>query len=144
MSSNNENSSFDFNGLKRVLQIGAQSKFLFWSVVFIAVFSACFSVYRPYLTGNIIDDYIQTKDLPGLKYQIIKLALPSFAMTTIQNRSFEISPPKHLQQTFIDLLSSNKQGRHQLQPSCLLRLQPVKLYHPKELQFRFPSSLLQE
>ena len=75
MSSNNENSSFDFNGLKRVLQIGAQSKFLFWSVVFIAVFSACFSVYRPYLTGNIIDDYIQTKDLPGLKYQIIKLAL---------------------------------------------------------------------
>lgn len=75
MSSNNENSSFDFNGLKRVLQIGAQSKYLFWSVIFVAVFSACFSVYRPYLTGNIIDDYIQTKDLPGLKVQIIKLAL---------------------------------------------------------------------
>ena len=75
MSSTNENSSFDINGLKRVLQIGAQSKYLFWSVVFIAVFSACFAVYRPYLTGNIIDDYIQTKDLPGLKYQIITLAL---------------------------------------------------------------------
>lgn len=75
MSSNNENSSFDFNGLKRVLQIGAQSKYLFWSVIFVAVFSACFSVYRPYLTGNIIDDYIQTKNLPGLKVQIIKLAL---------------------------------------------------------------------
>jgi len=75
MSSNKENTSFDFNGLKRVLQIGAQSRYLFWSVVFIAVFSACFSVYRPYLTGNIIDDYIQTKDLPGLKIQIVKLAV---------------------------------------------------------------------
>ncbi|WP_313375558.1 ABC transporter ATP-binding protein [Chishuiella sp.] len=75
MSSNNENSSFDFNGLKRVLQIGSQSKFIFWAVIFVAIFSACFSVYRPYLTGNIIDDYIQTKDLPGLKIQIIKLAL---------------------------------------------------------------------
>ena len=75
MSSNNENTSFDFNGLKRVLQIGAQSKVMFWSVVFVAVFSACFSVYRPYLTGNIIDDYIQTKDLPGLQMQIVKLSL---------------------------------------------------------------------
>ena len=85
------------------------------------------------------------KELYGLTIEEINHAVDGgIYAELIQNRSFEISPPKHLQQTFIDLLSSNKQGRHQLQPSCLLRLQPVKLYHPKELQFRFPSSLLQE
>ena len=85
------------------------------------------------------------KELYGLTIEEINHAVDGgIYAELIQNRSFEISPPKHLQQTFIDLLSSNKQGRHQLQPSCLLRLQPVKLYHPRELQFRFPSSLLQE
>ena len=85
------------------------------------------------------------KELYGLTIEEINHAVDGgIYAELIQNRSFEISPPKHLQQTFIDLLSSNKQGRHQLQPSCFLRLQPVKLYHPRELQFRFPSSLLQE
>lgn len=75
MSTTNPNTSFDLNGLKRILKIGMHQKGLFFTVVFIAVFSACFSVYRPYLTGDIIDNYIQTKDLVGLKGQIIKLAL---------------------------------------------------------------------
>ncbi len=75
MSTVNQNTSFDINGLKRILQVGMHRKGLFYTVIFIAVFSACFSVYRPYLTGDIIDNYIQTKDLVGLKYQILKLAL---------------------------------------------------------------------
>ena len=76
MSSNKTAKSFDYTGLKRVIALGlAQSKALFLSVIFIAVFSAIFSVYRPYLTGDVIDNYILNKDLPGLKIEIIKLIL---------------------------------------------------------------------
>ncbi|QTV04762.1 ABC transporter ATP-binding protein [Faecalibacter bovis] len=74
MSSNKTEKSFDFTGLKRVIALGlSQSKGLFLTVIFIAVFSACFSVYRPYLTGDVIDNYILNKDLLGLKSEIIKL-----------------------------------------------------------------------
>ena len=74
MSANTTGKSFDYTGLKRVIALGlSQSKGLFIAVVLIAVFSACFSVYRPYLTGDVIDNYILNKDLPGLKSEIIKL-----------------------------------------------------------------------
>ncbi|WP_322970766.1 ABC transporter ATP-binding protein [Faecalibacter sp. LW9] len=74
MNSNNAQNKFDFIGLKRVITLGMnQSKGLFLTVIAIAVFSACFSVYRPYLTGDVIDHYILSKDLPGLKIEIIKL-----------------------------------------------------------------------
>ena len=79
MSSNKKEQSFDFTGLKRVITLGlSRSRGLFLLVVFIAVFSACFAVYRPYLTGNIIDNYILNKDLPGLKFEIIKLIVILF------------------------------------------------------------------
>lgn len=74
MNTNNAQNKFDFTGLKRVITLGmSQSKGLFLTVIAIAVFSACFSVYRPYLTGDVIDHYILSKDLPGLKIEIIKL-----------------------------------------------------------------------
>ena len=74
MSTNKTEHKFDINGLKRVIALGmSQSKGLFLSVIAIAIFSACFSVYRPYLTGDVIDNYILNKDLPGLKVEIIKL-----------------------------------------------------------------------
>lgn len=74
MSANTTGKSFDYTGLKRVIALGlSQSKGLFIAVVLIAVFSACFSVYRPYLTGDVIDNYILNKDLPGLKSEILKL-----------------------------------------------------------------------
>ena len=76
MSTNKTEHKFDFNGLKRVIALGmTQSKGLFLTVIAIAIFSACFSVYRPYLTGDVIDNYILNKDLPGLKLEIIKLII---------------------------------------------------------------------
>lgn len=76
MNSNNPKQTFDFTGLKRVIALGLhQSKGLFISVILIAVFSACFSVYRPYLTGDVIDNYIRVKDLPGLKIEIFRLII---------------------------------------------------------------------
>ncbi|MBF0598093.1 ABC transporter ATP-binding protein [Faecalibacter rhinopitheci] len=76
MKSNNTAKSFDYTGLKRVISLGlSQSKGLFIGVIFIAVFSACFSVYRPYLTGDVIDNYILNKDLVGLKLEIFKLII---------------------------------------------------------------------
>ena len=74
MNTNKSQNKFDFTGLKRVITLGmSQSKGLFLTVIAIAIFSACFSVYRPYLTGDVIDNYILSKDLPGLKKEIIKL-----------------------------------------------------------------------
>jgi len=79
MSLNKEGQSFDFTGLKRVIALGlSKSKGMFLLVIFVAIFSACFAVYRPYLTGDIIDNYILNKDLPGLKIEIIKLIVILF------------------------------------------------------------------
>lgn len=69
-----DSNKFDFNGLKRVVKIGMSYRVLFFSVVFIAIFSAVISTYRPYLMRNAIDQYILTKDVQGLFYFILIIA----------------------------------------------------------------------
>ncbi|MDK7374654.1 MULTISPECIES: ABC transporter ATP-binding protein [Weeksella] len=71
MSDKLDSSSFDFQGLKRVISIGLQSKGLFLSVVAIAVLSSAVSIYRPYLTGVAIDQYIVNYDAVGLQKHLM-------------------------------------------------------------------------
>ncbi|WP_068595663.1 ABC transporter ATP-binding protein [Vaginella massiliensis] len=73
--SEKNNTSFDYNGLKRVIGIGMQSKGLFFTVIFIAFMSSAVSIYRPYLTGNAIDEYILNHDAPGLQKQLILIGI---------------------------------------------------------------------
>ena len=75
MSENKNNTSFDFNGLKRVIGIGMQSRGLFFTVIFIAFLSSAVSIYRPYLTGDAIDEYIINHDSPGLQKQLILIGI---------------------------------------------------------------------
>lgn len=64
-------SGFDYSGLKRVLKIGMSYRFLFVSVIIIAILSAAVSTWRPYLIKEAIDGYILNHDLPGLFLFII-------------------------------------------------------------------------
>lgn len=73
--SEKNNTSFDYNGLKRVIGIGMQSKGLFFTVIFIAFMSSAVSIYRPYLTGDAIDEYILNHDAPGLQKQLILIGI---------------------------------------------------------------------
>lgn len=57
---------FDYGGLKRVVKIGMSYRSLFSAVILFAILNAMASAYRPYLMKDAIDEYILTKDLPGL------------------------------------------------------------------------------
>ncbi len=75
MSDSQNNTSFDFSGLKRVIGVGMQSRGLFITVIFIAFLSSAVSIYRPYLTGDAIDEYIVNHDSVGLQKQLVLIGV---------------------------------------------------------------------
>lgn len=67
--------AFDFEVFKKILVFVKPYKQLLYLIVFISVILSVFTALRPYLIKQTVDLYIQTKDILGLKFYVILMAL---------------------------------------------------------------------
>jgi len=67
--------AFDLNVFKKILTFVNPYKKLLLTIVLISIILAIFTALRPYLIKQTVDLYIKTKDLVGLKFYVVLMAL---------------------------------------------------------------------
>ena len=67
--------AFDLNVFKKILAFVNPYKKLLLTIVLISIILAIFTALRPYLIKQTVDLYIKTKDLVGLKFYVVLMAI---------------------------------------------------------------------
>lgn len=70
--------AFDFAVFKKILQFVNPYKKLLYLIVFISIVLSIFTALRPYLIKQTVDLYIQTKDVLGLRFYVLLMAIALF------------------------------------------------------------------